>query len=83
MTNLAYRRERIKRYEALLAKWRKSAADYPELLDDIRDLERHVNQIRGTTVERDYTKQVGRPSKGAYRIATEPREASRDQSSAD
>ena len=78
MTHADYRRERVKHYEAMLARWRKLVADCPALVDDIRDLERHVNQIRSVTVEREAAS-AGRARSTPYRVAREPREAGRDQ----
>lgn len=64
MKHAEYRRQRVKHYEAMLARWRKLVADCPELVDDIRDLERHVNAIRSVTVEREASGQVGGPRRG-------------------
>lgn len=63
MKHADYRRQRVKHYEAMLAEWRQALKDKPELVEDIRDLERHVNAIRGVTVEREPANNVGRPRK--------------------
>lgn len=60
MTHADYRRERVKHYEALLAKWRETAGTDAELWLDIRDLETHVNQLRSVVINSG-SKKPGRP----------------------
>lgn len=60
VTAAQYRSERMKHYRAMLSEWRRLVDDMPKLIDDIRDLERHVNQITGVEIEREQAQRGGR-----------------------